>query len=230
MENNRAAVAFRTDGSAEIGMGHIMRCLALAQGMEKNGARAAFIFRNYNRKVEEVVRRYGFAVKTIPTDCSWSEDLRLTLEYSDRSNSKLMITDLGNAGNMARPDEYSRYLQGLKGGGKYLIAIDDLVKTGLPADIIINPHYGIEKGRYYNGSNARLLLGPAYFIFRPEFVAAARLHWEIRAEARNVLVAMSGSEVGKDPRTRPACRPRYGLYGVEKTGIKRSADELRGTL
>jgi UDP-2,4-diacetamido-2,4,6-trideoxy-beta-L-altropyranose hydrolase len=194
MKSNRVAVAFRADGSTEIGMGHIMRCLALAQGMEKHGARAEFIVRNYNRKVGAVVRRYGFAVKTIPVDSSWSEDLRLTLEYSDRFHSKLIISDLGNAGNIARPDEYSRYLQGLKGGGKYLIAIDDLVKTSLPADIIINPHYGIEKGRYYNGSNTRLLLGPAYFIFRPEFIAAARLHREIKAEARNVLVAMSGSD------------------------------------
>jgi UDP-2,4-diacetamido-2,4,6-trideoxy-beta-L-altropyranose hydrolase len=194
MKNNKVMVAFRADGSAEIGMGHIMRCLALAQGMENAGARASFVVRSYTHKVAKIVQRYGFTVKTIPKDCSWSEDLRLTLENSNKYRSKLIITDLGNAGNMARPDECRQYLQGLRDSGKYLVAIDDLVKMSLPADIIVNPHYGVEKGGYYDGHSARLLLGPDYFIFRPEFIAAARLNRKIKAEARDVLVTMSGSD------------------------------------
>ncbi len=194
MKNSRVTVAIRADGSTEIGMGHIMRCLALAQGMEKTGVRPVFIVRDYDRRISELIRRHGYSVETIPADCNWTEDLRLTLEYSDRCQSRLIITDLGNAGNMAQPDEYRQHLQGLKGRGKFLVVIDDLVKMSLPADVIINPHYGVSKTDYDTGDNTRLLLGPAYFIFRPEFIAAARVNREIKAEARNVLIALSGSD------------------------------------
>ena len=184
----------RVDGSAEIGMGHIMRCLALARGIEKAGKRADFLVRDYDRKVSEIIRHNGYNVKTIPADCSWNDDLNLTLGYSDRCRSKIIITDLGNAGNMAQPDEYRHYLQGLKNSGKYLVAIDDLVKMSLPADIIINPHYGVEKEDYGTGESSRLLLGPAYFIFRQEFIDAARENREIKDKARNLLIAIGGTD------------------------------------
>ena len=194
MKDNNITVPFRTDGNAEIGMGHIMRCLALAQGMEKTGSRATFIVRDYDSRVIDIIRRYGYSIETIPVDSSWNEDLKLTLEYSDRCRSTLLITDLGNAVNMAKPDGYRQYLRGLRDSGKYLVALDDLGKVSLPADIVINPHCGVKEADYNNRNDTRFLLGSDYFIFRPEFIAAARVKREIKSGARNVLVAVGGSD------------------------------------
>jgi len=43
--------------------------------------------------------------------------------------------------------------------------------------------------------STKLLLGPAYFIFRQEFIEAAKGSREIRKDARNILVTMGGSDL-----------------------------------
>ncbi len=184
----------RTDGSTQIGMGHIMRCLALAQGLEKTSVRPVFIIRDYDQSISELIRRHGFGVEMLPGGCSWTDDLRLVMEYADRFSARLIITDLGHAGALVKQEEYYKYLLGLKDAGKFLVTIDDIIKMSFPSHIVINPHYGADKFGYNKSGGTRYLLGPAYFIFRPEFIAAAGANREIKKDAKNVLVVMGGSD------------------------------------
>jgi UDP-2,4-diacetamido-2,4,6-trideoxy-beta-L-altropyranose hydrolase len=183
----------RADAYTQIGMGHVMRCLALAQGLEKNGVSSIFVIRNYDRKIKELIQRHGYNVETIPEYCSSKEDLRLTLEFAGRHRAKLIITDLCHAGTLTNQAEYGAYLQGLKDKSKFLVTIDDLNEMSFPSDIVINPNCGAENKTYPSGS-VKYLLGPAYFMFRPEFIAAAGAKREIQQKAANVLIAMSGSD------------------------------------
>ena len=48
---------------------------------------------------------------------------------------------------------------------------------------------------YESHGNTRLLLCPVYFIFRQEFIEAAKVRREIRKDAQNILVTMSGSDL-----------------------------------
>lgn len=187
-------LAFRTDGNTQIGLGHIMRCLALAQGLERIGARSTFVIRDYDRKLRELIQHYGYNMEALPKGCSTEKDLRLTLEYADRYRAEIITTDLGHAGTLAHQGEYGEYLQGLKDKGKFLITIDDLSKMEFPSDIVINPNCGAANKNYYLGGSTKFLLGPAYFIFRPEFIAAARVKRQIKKEANNILITISGSD------------------------------------
>jgi len=171
-----------------------MRCLAFAQGLEEIGVKSIFVIRNYEQEVAELIGYYKCDVEPIPKSCSFKEDLLLTSELADQHNVKLIITDLCNIDTLANPGEYSGYLQGLKDTGKFLITIDDLNEMAFPCDIVVNPNYGAEKMSYDFSSSTKFLLGPAYFIFRQEFVEAAKVTREVKENARNILITMGGSD------------------------------------
>lgn len=186
---------FRADGSRHLGLGHIMRCLAFAQGLEKLGVRSIFVTRDYEQKVAEMIRRYKYSVELIPMSCGFKEDLLLTSEIASQYRVKLIVTDLCNVDILANLGKYCEYLQGLKDKGKFLITIDDLNEMAFPSDIVVNTNYGAQDRNYQFGGSTKFLLGPAYFIFRREFIEAAKVNRQTRGIAQNILVTMGGSDL-----------------------------------
>lgn len=184
----------RVDASTHIGVGHLMRCLAFAQGLEKIGAGSIFVIRDYDQNISQIIRHYGYDVEVIGRDCSFKEDASLTSGFADQHNVSLIVTDLSNPDIMVNLDKYGEYLQDLKDTGKFLITIDDLNEMPFPSDIMINPNYGAESMNYKFSRSTKFLLGPAYFIFRQEFIESAKLNREIREKARNILVTIAGSD------------------------------------
>jgi len=186
---------FRADGSQRLGLGHIMRSLALAQSLKQAGVKPVFAIRNYEPKIAEILRSYDCTTELLPQGCSFQEDLLLTSELINKYKAKLMITDLCNTDILDKVNDYQEYLEGLKGTGVFLLTIDDLNEIAFPSDIVINPNYGAEKMNYELALNTRFLLGPSYFIFRQEFIKAAKLKREIKKDARNILVTLGGSDL-----------------------------------
>ena len=80
---------FRVDGSPHLGMGHIMRCLAFAQGLEKIGIDSIFVIRDYDQKIDKIIRRYGYEVEVMPHDSTFTKDATLTLEFVSQHALKL---------------------------------------------------------------------------------------------------------------------------------------------
>ena len=60
-------VAIRADASAEIGTGHVMRCLTLANMLRSRGAAVAFLCRELSGHLCDRVEANGFAVHRLPT-------------------------------------------------------------------------------------------------------------------------------------------------------------------
>jgi spore coat polysaccharide biosynthesis predicted glycosyltransferase SpsG len=42
-------IVFRADGSSHVGMGHIMRCLAFADRLQKAGMKVVFLIKAFDR-------------------------------------------------------------------------------------------------------------------------------------------------------------------------------------
>ena len=60
-------IAFRVDASLEIGTGHVMRCLTLAEILKKKGAKIYFICRQHNGNLIDKIRVSGFKVFELET-------------------------------------------------------------------------------------------------------------------------------------------------------------------
>ena len=60
-------ITFRTDASLQIGTGHAMRCLTLAEALRASGAQCHFICREQPGNLIAQIRQRGFTVSVLPT-------------------------------------------------------------------------------------------------------------------------------------------------------------------
>ena len=59
-------VVFRVDASIKIGIGHVMRCLTLAEFLCEQGANCCFICREHPGNLIDLISQRGFDVLGLP--------------------------------------------------------------------------------------------------------------------------------------------------------------------
>ncbi|BBI31781.1 UDP-2,4-diacetamido-2,4,6-trideoxy-beta-L-altropyranose hydrolase [Cohnella abietis] len=185
-------IYIRADASVEIGSGHIIRCLTLADRL-KPKADIAFICQELQGNLISYIRSRGYSVGVLPpTQGSWQTDAEFTMAYV--SNHSSLTVD------WLIVDHYgldARFEAMLNRHVKRVMVIDDLADRPHQCDLLLdqNPYENGEK-RYLGlvKSSTTLLLGPEYALLKPEFTGA-KTHVSRRSgEVRNVLVSFGGAD------------------------------------
>jgi len=172
----------RCDGTASIGLGHVGRCLALAEAIAELGATCRFRGR-FDSAATRMIAAAGFPIDHGPT--AGSTDDRRTFQDWAPSARGIVV------------DSYSiddNYLAELAEFRTSVMAIDDFARLPrYPSDAVLNFTVGAPQRTYPSGP-ARLLLGPKYFLARRR-LHAARLEARQRiGPIRRLLVAMGGAD------------------------------------
>jgi len=182
-------IIFRTDASLNIGTGHVMRCLTLAQAFRYKGARCHFICREHAGNLLELIRQHGFKAHALPMQVILQEKLVQQDEINgnilphaawlgadwqtDASQTKYAIGDLDV--NWLIVDHYaldSRWETELKFHYKKLMVIDDLADRPHACDLLLDQNYYVDMDVRYEKlapQHCKSLLGPKYALLRPEF-------------------------------------------------------------
>lgn len=177
-------IAFRVDANASVATGHIMRCMAIAQGVRRMGGEVMFL--TAEETGASFARDRGF-----PSICLYSEWNAMESE----------LPSLQKAVAATQPDcmvidSYQvtpAYLRALRSMTK-TVYLDDLNRFPCPADVVVNYNLFASKQEYkkrYHGTGARLLLGPAYAPLREEFQKITPV-W--RDPPRALLITLGGSD------------------------------------
>ncbi len=185
----------RADASPQIGWGHLMRCLALAQAWQLEGGHAIILSHCESDALRKHITDAGIEFMPVADPHPDSQDLETTLEV-------LRTRSSGTIGNPAWLvlDGYHFdpvYQQAVRAEGYHLLVIDDL--ANLPAyhaDILLNQNLGAEKLKYNCDPDTTLLLGSRYTLLRQEFLAWRGWKREIPDTAHKILVTMGGSDPG----------------------------------
>lgn len=148
-------LVFRADGNAQIGLGHVMRCLALAR-MLGDAFRFAIV-----QPALDVVRLIEEANGTVVPLHSDDRAAFLALTAPD----EVAILD-GYAFDEA-------YQRAVRERMRKLVFIDDLITGHQVADVVINHAGGITKTDYDAEPYTTFCLGPHYALLRPEFLRPA---------------------------------------------------------
>jgi UDP-2,4-diacetamido-2,4,6-trideoxy-beta-L-altropyranose hydrolase len=156
-------LVFRADGDGTIGLGHLMRLLALADQL-RGLAPGLFLVREPSTAVAELVANAGWVLTALPAPAS------LLAEASWLGQDFLQPSDV----LILDGYEFAQaYQQRLRQSGCGLVYIDDLHAWPVVADVLINHSPGVAPADYQAPANAQLLLGPAFSLLRAPFLAAA---------------------------------------------------------
>jgi len=178
----------RADASAQIGTGHLMRCLALAQAWQDAGRRAVFLMATETPSLELRLQLEGVEVVHLSVQPGSVDDAIQTAKFAHQVGAGCVVVD-----GYHFDAEYQRII---KYHGLHLLFIDD---TGHAeyyyADFVLNQNIYAHEGLYKNREPyTRLLLGKRYVILRREFLKWRGWKREIPKTARKVLVTMGGSD------------------------------------
>ncbi|WP_071393412.1 UDP-2,4-diacetamido-2,4,6-trideoxy-beta-L-altropyranose hydrolase [Bacillus tuaregi] len=174
-------VFFRVDASKEIGTGHVMRCLTLAETLRSHGATVSFICREHAGHLCDFIEAKGFIVSRLPPPTgdaplsaltSHSHWLGVPWEI-DAEQTKALLQ--GYTVDWLMVDHYAISLEWehvLKGIAKRIMVIDDLGDRKHDCDLLMDPT-ALDAPLKYRSlvpPYCRLFLGPSYVLLRPEFV------------------------------------------------------------
>jgi UDP-2,4-diacetamido-2,4,6-trideoxy-beta-L-altropyranose hydrolase len=215
-------VAFRVDGSASIGMGHLYRCNALAEALRALGAQVLFVSRAHDAlhaptqpavgpcawlpvpdglKVLGPPRHAGWA--GVP----WEQDAKDTTQVLAHFSPDWLIVD-----HYAFDARWHRRMHDL---GYRIAAIDDLADRPLAVQLLLDQNLHPDHRTKYGAlipSSSRLLGGPHYALLSAGYAAAER--YVFNCEVRSIGIFMGGG----DPQdfaslALSACRELAGFRG-----------------
>lgn len=175
---NGRVIGIRTHGGADVGLGHVRRCLTLGRGLGKLGARIAFAV-NDGPGLLRLIRDEGFDAVVVKEP----EDVEETAKWLKSWGARAVIAD-----------SYSfsvHYLRMLRERVGFLAVIDDLADRSLPADAIVNGTVNVTASCYRALPHTLFLLGPRHMLLREEF--AQHPCRSTRREVERVLITVGGS-------------------------------------
>lgn len=205
-------VVFRCDASIQIGTGHVMRCLTLADALVKNGAECHFICREHEGHLLELIRQRGHYSYSLALNedikMDSSEDVKLShsawlgaTQYEDAQYCigllELLQPDWLIVDHYALDVDWEKSLRPYY---KKLMVIDDLADRRHDCDILLDQTFGRHIKDYLDWvpEKCQVLCGSRYALLRPEFVQWREYSLERRKDGmlKHLLINLGG--VDKD--------------------------------
>ena len=196
--------AIRVDSSEQIGSGHLMRCLTLAERLRKDGTDVHFISRDLAGSLHRLVEEHGFLLHLLP-----QHEVDPNLTGYTAWLTVPQVVDAEETGEiLSRMQPVSRLIvdsyaldavweQRLRPLVREIFVIDDLANRRHDCDMLLDQNFYREMRHRYDGvvpPACKLLLGPSHALLREEFYEAREHLRERDGILRRILVFYGGSD------------------------------------
>ncbi|WP_377468994.1 UDP-2,4-diacetamido-2,4,6-trideoxy-beta-L-altropyranose hydrolase [Pontibacter silvestris] len=181
---NKTRIIFRADGNSKIGLGHVVRSLALAQ-MLRHEFECVFAIQSPDIFLQEQIKQVCDGFITLPP-CLPSEDRFIYELNAYISEEEIVVVDGYNFDKA--------YQENIKSKGSKLVCIDDISAYPFVADIVLNQAGGVSADTYNIAPYTKLLLGPKYALLRPPFLNAALKKRTVPKGELKLLLNLGGAD------------------------------------
>lgn len=176
----------RADGNTAIGMGHVMRCLSIADAMKERNIEPVFM--TADNGCVSMIEGRGFEVYVLGTDYrNMESELPLIRNYLETQNkgAKEIPAILVDSYQVT-----SRYYEELRKLAK-VACLEDMGQS-YPVDMLINYNIYGPKLVYDNKITHATLLGTGYQPLRREF--QQDIQYDIKDKITDVMITTGGSD------------------------------------
>ena len=197
------------DASRDIGTGHVMRCLAVANEAKRRDWECIFVLRDPEDGIVEYITSFDHRVKKLISadgekitynatshgdwlPVSQTQDANETVEVICDSQPDWIVVD-----HYALDATWLLIVEKTKAK---IAIIDDLGDRELICDLLLDQNLGASAEKYYGKLpiNCRLLLGPTFALLRSEFKdwRDRSLEGRLNRNIENILITMGGVDTG----------------------------------
>jgi len=184
----------RADATPEIGTGHVMRCLALAQAWLDKGGKVVFISHCESDALRQRLIAEGIDLISVdkshpdPADWNFTSGILDQLKTLGTERDPWLVVDGYHFD--------AEYQKSIKAAGYKLLWIDDYGHADhYYADLVLNQNISADPFLYNNREPyTQLLMGISYVLLRREFKRWQGWQREIPPIAQKVLVTLGGAD------------------------------------
>ena len=182
MQKNR--IYFRADGNATIGLGHVIRSLALAE-MLCAEFECHFIIQKPLDTLKQQILEVCDRVNELPETDDFEEEAKFLVENAI-SKQDIIVLDGYNF--------TTKYQKILKKNVCKVVSIDDLHQDHFVSDIVINHAGGITPNHYSASRYTQFCLGPKYALLRKPFRKIDPVALQSLRNENDVFICFGGAD------------------------------------
>jgi UDP-2,4-diacetamido-2,4,6-trideoxy-beta-L-altropyranose hydrolase len=198
-------VAFRTDASLEIGTGHVMRCLTLADALRERGAVCRFVCRELPGNLIADIRLRGYQTLVLPSPTfSYTPPVvapahAAWLCVPAALDAEETLAALGAGVDWLVLDHYAvdaAWERALSSAYRHLLVIDDLADRPHICDLLLDQTFGRNETDYspWVPKDCTMMCGSRYALLRSDFFDLRGYSLQRRVEPRlkQILITLGG--------------------------------------
>ncbi len=201
-------IAIRVDASSEIGTGHVMRCLTLANMLKARGDKIHFICRSHPGHMADLIKDSGYGYTRLPMNeelplvnddenplkheswlgASWRKDADQTVSVLRNLKPDWLVVD-----HYAIDVKWERKVKVVT--NIKIMAIDGMADREHDCNMLLDQSCSTEEDNRWENLlpvNCKLFIGPRYSLLRSEFIEAAQTMGARDGSIKRILIAFGG--------------------------------------
>jgi UDP-2,4-diacetamido-2,4,6-trideoxy-beta-L-altropyranose hydrolase len=208
-QNIHDKILIRADASVQIGTGHVMRCLTLADELCGRGADVVFVCREFGGNLCGYIEEKGYIVHSLPVSDIPKQNIESGLKHAawlgvdwqtDAGQVEEIIKSLGTTPDWLVVDHYAldEGWEGyLRPYVKNIMVIDDIADRAHDCDLLLDQNFYENLESRYEGlvpPGCKKLLGPKYALLRSEFMEARKNLRKRNGHVKRIIIFFGGSD------------------------------------